>query len=254
MMKSIVFFLLASLLVAVQTVMAQGLPVDGVTALSIDRQGCCYAVRGSSVAKYDAQLAPLARYASEYGKITSIDASDPLKILLFCKDFLRLQLLDSKLSALGKTLFLPDVNALQPAAACASSSNGAWIADGYRSRLLYLDFTLNTTREVCSLDSDAPVSYMVERGGVLYLNFSGSGLLAFDRFGAVLHRYSVPAPAWFDVQGARLYYLHNGTLYEQNIYAWSTPPRPVATGVEHCAVGESECVIFANGRLEKIAL
>jgi hypothetical protein len=240
-----------------QPALGQVVAVSGVTALSADGQGCCYVVAGSSVAKYSARLELLARYTCTFGKIESIDASDPFKISLFCKDFLRVQLLDNKLSALGNPVFLPDAGALRPAAVCRSSSNGIWIADAYRRQLLHLDFTLNALREVASLDActnsaEQLVSSMAERDGNVFLCLRGGSIAVFDKFGALLHLFSVPnSVTWFDVQGGKLYYLADGNLYAQNLLAWSEPPNLVAAGVEHCAVAGSSIYVYANGTLAK---
>lgn len=236
----------------------QAARIGGVTALSADRQGCCYVAAGSSVAKYSAQLELLARYTCSFGKVESIDASDPFKISLFCKDFLRLLLLDNKLSAIGNPVFLPDAGVLRPAAVCRSSGNGMWIADAYRAQLLYLDFTLNTLREVASLDActgggEQPVCSMVEREGNVFVGLGGASIAVFDKFGALLHLFSVPGAAWFDVQGNQLYYLTGGKLYAQNLLAWGEPPSLVAAGVERCAVAGSAIYVYANGELTKIA-
>ncbi|MDR3329232.1 MAG: hypothetical protein LBS63_03875 [Prevotellaceae bacterium] len=229
---------------------AQTLAVEGVTALAADRQGCCYVVAGSSVAKYSATLALQARYTCPLGSIASIDASDPFKVALFCKDFLRIVLLDSKLAQLGNPLFLPDLNALRPTAACRSAENGLWVADAYRRRLLYLDFTLNTSREAALLgDEAAEVCCMVEREAKVFAGFAGGNLAIFDKFGALLHLLPVPVPCWFDVQGDLLYYLANGNLYTQNLHALSEAPALVATGVERCAVGHGALYTYAKGLL-----
>jgi hypothetical protein len=241
-----------------QDALGQSVRVSGVTALSADRQGCCYVAAGSSVAKYGAQLELLARYTCSFGKVESIDASDPFKISLFCKDFLRLQLLDNKLSALGNPVFLPDAGVLRPVAVCRSSGNGVWIADAYRRQLLYLDFTLNTLREAASLDAytnngEQPVNSMVEREGNVFVSLGEKSIAVFDKFGALLHLFSVPGVTWFDVQGNRLYYLTGGNLYAQNLLAWSEPPSLVAAGVERCAVAGSIIYVYANGELTKSA-
>jgi hypothetical protein len=242
-----------------QNALGQAVGVSGVTALSADRQGCCYAAAGSSVAKYGAQLELLARYTCSFGKVESIDASDPFKISLFCKDFVRLQLLDNKLSALGNPVFLPDAGVLRPAAVCRSSGNGMWIADAYRRQLLHLDFTLNALREVASLDAYADngaltVSCMAERNGNVFVGLGEKSIAVFDKFGALLHLFSVPNVAWFDVQGNTLYYLAGGKLHAQNLLAWSEPPGLVADSVERCAVAGSAIYLYANGILTKKAI
>ncbi|MDR3366607.1 MAG: hypothetical protein LBO71_06540 [Prevotellaceae bacterium] len=247
---------LGAAVLLLQDAFGQAVGISGVTALSADRQGCCYVAVGSSVAKYGAQLELLARYTCSFGRVESIDASDPFKISLFCKDFVRLQLLDNKLSALGNPIFLPDAGVLRPAAVCRSSGNGMWIADAYRRQLLHLDFTLNALREVASLDAytgsgEQPVTGMVERDENVFLCLGGKSIAVFDKFGALLHLFSVPNVAWFDVQGGKLYYLADEKLYAQNPLAWSEPPALVAAGVERCAVAGSAIYLYANGALTR---
>ena len=231
--------------------------VSGVTALAADKQGSCYVVTGNSVAKYNDRLELQSRHTTPFGSIESVDALDHFKTLIFCKKFLRVFLLDNKLSALGNPIFLPDVNALKPSAVCRSANNGLWIADSYRQQLLYLDLTLNTTREAASLSAytsngEQPAAYMIERNGKLYVNFSGKNLAVFDRFGALLHLFSVNADSWFEVQGDKLYYISEKKLLVQNILAWNENPRVVERGVDLCAISDTFFYIYRNDTIAKV--
>jgi hypothetical protein len=166
-------------------------------------------------------------------------------------------LLDNKLSVLGNPVFLPDVNVLKPSAVCRSAENGMWVADAYRQQLLYLDFTLNTTRETASLaaytkQGEQPATYMVERNGKLFVNFSGKNIAVFDRFGALLHLFTVSADGWFDLRGDTLYYLFEKKLYAQNILAWSEPPRIVERDVDLCALADAAFYLYRGGAIAKV--
>ncbi len=236
---------------------SQSLKVANVTALAADRQGSCYAVAGSGIAKYNDKLELLSRHTTTFGQVESVDALDPFKILIFCKKFLRVFLLDNKLSVLGNPIFLPDVNVLKPSAVCRSAENGIWVADAYRQQLLYLDFTLNTTREAASLSAytgngEQPATYMVERNGKLFVNFSGKNIAVFDRFGALLHLFSVSADEWFDLRGDTLYYLSGKKLYAQNTLAWSEAPRIVEHDVDFCALSDAAFYIYRGDTIAKV--
>ncbi|MDR2937858.1 MAG: hypothetical protein LBU92_02830 [Prevotellaceae bacterium] len=237
-----------------QNVFSQQLKVENVTALAADKQGNCYVVTGNGVAKYNDNLELQSRHTTTFGKIESVDVLDPFKVLFFCKNFLRVFLLDNKLSALGNPIFLPDVNVLKPSAVCRSAENGMWVVDAYRQQLLYFDFTLNTTREAASLAnySNSSATYMLERDGKLLINFSGKSIAVFDRFGALLHLFSVESDGWFDLQGDKLYYLFNKKLYAQNILAWSETPQIVEQNVDLCAIFNAAMYIYRNGAVEKV--
>ncbi len=250
-------FILLSFYIFSPTAFSQQLKADGVTSLAADRQGSCYVVTGNGVAKYNAKLELQSRYTTSFGKIENVDALDPFKVLVFCKQFLRVFLLDNKLSVLGNPIFLPDVNILKPSAVCRSAENGMWVADAYRQQLLYLDFTLNTTREAASLASytsggKQPATYMVERGNKLFVNFSGKNIAVFDKFGAPLHLFSLNADAWFDVYEQTIYYLSEKKLYAQNMSSWSEPPRLLASNVDCCALTGEAVYTIQNGVLTKL--
>ena len=240
------------LLLLTQTAFSQQLRVPNATALAADRQGGVYVVTGNGVAKYNNRLELQARHTTTFGRIESVDASDPFRVLVFCRNFHRVFLLDNFLSLLGNPIFLPDVGALQTSAVCHSNENGLWVADGHGRRLLYLDLTLNTTRETTSLAAYQAVAHMVERGGRLFVNFAGENLAVFDRFGALLHLYTVNADGWVDVQGSTLYYLSEKTLYAQDMLSWSTPPRALEHNVELCAIAPNAIYIYRGGIISKI--
>ncbi len=256
-MKILYLFIFLSFYLFSPSAFSQSLNVGGVTSLAADKQGSVYVVTGNGVAKYNAKLELLSRHTTTFGQIENVDALDPFKVLVFCKQFLRVYLLDNKLSVLGNPIFLPDVNVLKPSAVCRSAENGMWVADGYRQQLLYLDFTLNTTREAASTSTytnhgEQPATYMVERGGKLFVNFSGKNIAVFDKFGALLHLFSVNADRWFDLQGDTLYYLNNKKLHAQNVVAWSEPPRIVAEDVEQCAVVDNAIFTYQKGLIVKV--
>jgi len=214
-------------------------------------------VTGNGVAKYNDRLELQSRHTTPFGQVESVDALDPFKVLIFCKKFLRVSLLDNRLSVLGNPIFLPDVNVLKPSAVCRSVNNGLWVADGYRQQLLYLDLTLNTTREAASLSAytgngEHLVACMAERNGKLYVNFAGKNLAVFDRFGALLHLFSVNADSWFDVQGDKLYYISDKKLLVQNILAWSENPRVVEHDVDLCAISDTFFYVYRNDTIAKV--
>ncbi|MDR0419638.1 MAG: hypothetical protein LBH34_05455 [Prevotellaceae bacterium] len=236
---------------------AQGLKIDGATFIAQDKLGFTYVVTGDRVAKYDRQLIEVAKYTSSFGRIESVDASDPFKILLFCKDFLRVVLLDNKLATLGNPIFLPDVNSLMPGMVCRSGENGMWIADMYKQQLLYVDFTLNTTREMAMLNThipqEAPV-YGVERNGKLFINYSNNSIAVFDKFGSLLQLLTIKAEKWFEVLDNKIYYLSSGQLYVQDMLPFGEPTS-VAENVEVCAIiGKEQGIIYGKKSLRKIPL
>jgi hypothetical protein len=196
-----------------------------------------------------------ASYTSSFGKIHTVDVSDPFKPTLFCKDFVRLMLLDNKLAILGNPIFLPDVHILKPSLAARASENGVWLVDSYRRQLVYLDFTLNTSRIASDLSVYEGVpNYAVERNGRVYVNFSDDNIAMFDKFGALLRIIPIKTSGWFEVQDDQLFFLSDKKLMCQNILDLGAPPVEIAQDVELCAVAGKQVLTYTRGVANKSLL
>src|SRR5688500_1993390 len=72
-------------------------------AFTTDPLGNIYLVKGAEVVKYNASGIRTARYSNlQLGDVATIDAMNPLKILLHYRDFQQLVFLDNQLSPNGK--------------------------------------------------------------------------------------------------------------------------------------------------------
>ncbi|MGL5912990.1 MAG: hypothetical protein ACRCZB_02405 [Bacteroidales bacterium] len=238
---------------------SQTLKIDGVTAMTCDKQGNLFVVRSNSVTKYSSKLQSLARYTSTLGNIYSLDVLDPFKILLFSQQFVRLNLLDNQLSPLGNAVFLPDINVQQPLVVCRSAEHAVWLIDGYKEQLLQYDLVRASTREIASLthytqNGKHLPTYAIERNGKLYVNFADNSIAVFDKFGALLHLYSIVLPNWFEVQGSTLYYLADKCLYAQNLLNQALEPTRLAVNVTACALAQNEFWLYQEGEIKKIEI
>ena len=65
--------------------------------ITTDNLGNCYAVRGNILEKYDYKGTLLKTYSNkQYGKISFVDATNPLKLLVFYNGFLQGMLLKKR--------------------------------------------------------------------------------------------------------------------------------------------------------------
>ena len=74
----------------------------------------------------------------KYGKLFSVDASNPLRLVLFYKDFGIIVLLDRFLN-LRTTINLRTLNIFQVRAICQSYDNGIWLYDEQEAKLKKLN-------------------------------------------------------------------------------------------------------------------
>lgn len=137
----------------------------------------------------------------QYGKIYSVDATNPLKVLLYYKDFGNIVVLDRFLNV-RNTINLRRVNIFQVKAICQSYDNGIWIYDEQDARLK----KLNDEGIIVSQSSDfrlfmdkvpSPVQ-LIDQDRLVYLYDPDQGLFIFDYFGTMKNK--VALTGWQDVQ------------------------------------------------------
>lgn len=135
-----------------------------------------------------------------FGNIYSIDATNPLKVLVYYKDFSTVIVLDRVLSV-RNTIDLRKQNIFQVTAITSSYDNNLWIFDELDSKIKKIDDNGNVILQ--SVDFRQvfdPVPWpvaMYDRDGQLYLYDAKKGLMVFDYYGAsknsfqILHLYDL---------------------------------------------------------------
>lgn len=137
----------------------------------------------------------------KYGKLFSVDASNPLRLVLFYRDFGIIVLLDRFLN-LRTTINLRALNIFQVRAICQSYDNGIWIYDEQEARLK----KVNEEGVVSSQSSDfrmfldqLPVpQFMSDENKLVYLYDPLMGLFTFDYYGTLKNK--VGLLGWKDLQ------------------------------------------------------
>lgn len=136
--------------------------------------------KGDSIAVYND--------VKRYGKIYSIDVTNPLKVLVYFKDFSTIVILDRLLNVRA-TIELRKEDILQASAIATSYDNNIWLYDELDSKLKKIDesgttlFTSSDFRQV--FDSPPNPTSIFDRDGQLYLYDSAKGLLVFDYYGGL---------------------------------------------------------------------
>ncbi len=142
--------------------------------------------RGDSIAVYND--------VRRYGKINSIDATNPLKVLVFYKDFSAIVVLDRLLNS-RTAIDLRKQNILQVSAVASSYDNNIWVFDELDSKLKKIDDNGNVLLESTDFrqvfDSVPSPSVIFDRDGQLYLYDIRKGLLVFDYYGAKKNYYPI---------------------------------------------------------------
>ena len=172
--------------------------------------------------KYNASGDSLAVYNNvrKLGKVYSIDVSNPLKVLLYYKDFSSIVVLD-RLLATRSTIVLRRKNILQVTAIGQSYDNNIWVFDAYDSKLKKIDDEGNIILETPDLrqvfNQGLAPQQIIDQNNQLYLYDPENGLFVFDYFGTFKRK--IPVSGWSHLSVTDKYVLgiSNQSLQSYNL-------------------------------------
>lgn len=163
--------------------------LDNIYIVSSTGQIKKFNASGDSVAVYN--------QVKNFGTLYSIDVTNPLKILLFYKDFSTVVVLDQLLANLS-TVDLKKFSILQPDAIGLSYDNNIWVFDEYDNKLKKINEQgkrLLETPDFRNIFSQtiAPQK-IISNDGFVYLADTASGIFVFDNYGSFKKR--IPLRNW----------------------------------------------------------
>jgi len=204
-----------------------------------DNIGNIYTVREDELIKYLPSGKFFSRYSNlRLGSITTVDATNPLKIVLYYRDFQQLVFLDNQLSVNSEVVSLEKLGYEQTDLVCASANNSFWIYNKQNNELHRFD---ENSKRVAStgnlkqvLQSELSPNFMLEHNGYLYLNSPATGIYVFDIFGAFSKIISIKNLRHFLVSENIVYYQKDSSFcsYNYSIFeeACKTLPYPAKEG------------------------
>jgi hypothetical protein len=180
-----------------------------------DPFGNVYVVLDNNLTKYDASLKTAGDYNNPHlGSIYSVDPSDPLRILVYYKDYNQIIWLDNYLNQIRSPVFLDELGLDQAELVCTSSQGGFWVLDGLTSQIIYYNARLEPVHRSMSLsplwNGDARPVYMIEKNRQLFLNVPGTGIMVFDRFGNYARTIALEVSSSFQVTDQKIYIFNAG--------------------------------------------
>lgn len=168
-----------------------------------------------------------------YGKIASIDATNPLKILVYYREFTTVIELDRFLNIVN-TIDLRKQNILQAKAIGLAYDNNIWVFDELDAKLKRIgdDGSLvdQTTDFRQLFDSVPDPTVIRDQGGYVYLYDPQKGVYIFDHYGALKTHLDLRGWRDFDVIGKNLLGRddHNLYRYQPGTLDMQEQPTPAA--------------------------
>ena len=148
--------------------------------------------RGDSVAVYN--------NVKRFGKLSTIDVSNPLKVLLYYKDFSTIVVLDRLLN-LRHTIDLRKLDIFQVSSICQAYDGNIWLYDALENKLKKINEEgklLMETPDFRQLFDEAPQpQHIFDQDGYVYLYDSTQGFFVFDYYGTLKNK--IPYTGWHNI-------------------------------------------------------
>lgn len=209
----------------------------GFDFFTVDNLGNIYTVKEDELIKYLPNGKFFARYSNlRLGNISAVDATNPLKLVLYYRDFQQIIFLDNQLSVNSEVVSLENLGFEQTELVCASANNSFWIYNKQNSELNRFN---ENSKKITStgnlkqiLQADLAPNFMMEHNGYLYLNSPETGVYVFDIFGAFSRLISLKHLRHFQVSENILYYQKDSTFcsYNYTLFEEACKRAPVSEG------------------------
>jgi hypothetical protein len=172
-----------------------------------------YLVSGSELKKITSDGTPEYNYSNSLlGSITSIDVTNPLKILIFYKDANQIVFLNQQLAPINDPVSISDNNSFIAEVACNDQKNGFWFFDLNTRLLCHMNLQRSIDLRSVSLSQELGGAVPV---GLAYFNtqlflWTDLGvLLVFDYYGNYLKSNSLKISGNFIADEGNYYYTSN---------------------------------------------
>lgn len=190
--------------------------VENISNIAVDKLNNIYIISGAELKKYNSQGNYLFQYSNAvYGQINSIDASNPLRILVFFKESNALVFLNQQLAEVSDPIEIDDLGDFQAQLVSSSSIGGFWVYDEIAQSIIHFNSNrLETTRtqNILSLSQTSQAVKLQEQNNTLYLSLQNQNTLLFDQFGTYLRK--IPVVIQSHIQ------MHNNAIQFWNSKAW----------------------------------
>jgi len=202
--------------------------------------------------KYDNKGKLKWRYSNNrFGKLHSVDVSDPLRIVLFYADFQQVVVLNNNLNEITAYSFAKNGNRLVSSVA-SGNNNSLWIFDRTDNALIKL--SSNFTEDIRSanlfqlFDEVVDVKKLAAGDQYVFLQRKNYGVLQFDRFGGYVRELPVDSLSDFNITSNIIAYQKGNTLirYSPTTFESSKQLLPISVPIKQVAVGNKLIAVLTE--------
>jgi hypothetical protein len=191
-----------------------------------------------------------------YGKISHLDVTNPLKILVYYREFTTVIELDRFLNMVN-TVDLRKQNILEAKAVALAYENNIWVYDELDARLKLIgdDGSLvDQTTDFRQLFDSVPDPVTIcDQGGLVYLYDPAKGVYIFDHYGTLKTHLDLRGWQDFDVIGKNLLGRDDQRLYRYEPGTLNMLEEPIAAayqGASHIHITPTILYVLKKNGLE----
>lgn len=193
-------------------------PID---FFEVDNLENIYCIHESEITKFLPNGKLFAKYSNlKLGNIKTIDVMNPLKIMVYYKDYQQLVFLDNQLSDNSETINLEKLGYEQTELVCASVNNSFWLFNKQNNELVRFNENskkVNSTGNLAQLlKTELHPTFLCENNGNVYLNCPNQGIFVFDIFGTYIKTIGLTKQETIKVNDNFIYYKLDSTFCSYN--------------------------------------
>jgi len=188
---------------------------------------------------------------SEFGVISQLDVSDPMRLLIYYENFNTILFLDNNLSTLLSPISLDEIGHENTRLVCSSEKGGFWLYDEQSGQLFSYNEDLHLVNKSISIHSitegEIAPNLLLEKGGKVYMNLPDFGILVFNHFGGYLHTIPLINLQTFQIINQKVVYYNKNAIFEyspvsQETTSFDIPPD--TTDVINSRIHKDQIYIF----------
>lgn len=225
--------------------------------ITTDELGNVYLVRqDNALIRYSSEGDSTGNFRSiQNGDLQWVDATNPLRVLLYYPAFSKVILLDRMLSVKNE-LDLKKLSIFNPPAVGMSADGRIWVYDFVNARLKKIDDQLNVVNTGNDMRQESATvprpSALLERDTRVYLCDPVNGIYTFDRFASYLNTLEIKGVKQLQAFGSQLIYRSGDSLkaYDLKTLSLKTIALPVQSDFINARVERNRLYLLFADRLE----
>jgi hypothetical protein len=202
--------------------------------------------------KYDQKGLLQWRYSNNrFGKLHSVDVSDPLRIILFYADFQQVVVLNNNLNEIISYSFAKNGSWLVSAVASANN-NSLWIFERSANVLLKLSSSFNEEVRSANLyqlfDEMIVPEKIAASDQFVFVHHKTGGVLQFDRFGAFVRELPIDSLSNFGIAANLITWTKGNELqkFNPNTLETSQLQLPVSVTIKQVSLGNKIIAVLSE--------